>query len=214
MAGLGKLLGYSYNDDSLSKALQTLSASDSLDFRAFLQPDGAMTDSADDMYFALNSADSGYENGSGVGSVVMGDAAETPAIVATDQLLCELQSVAVEWKSLRQATSCSCAMPFEHHTKKVLISLLTYGSRTLRPQDTSAPRHFGTTKLVPKFKPNHRWSCVSSELSWIEVSRLFLDHGTRFEVSHTTFLVSKCLEIGAEVSRYLDAEVSCGRSVR
>jgi len=75
------------------------------------------------------------------------------------------------------------------------------GSRTLRPQDTSAPRHFGITKLVPKFKSNHRWSCVSSELSWVEVSRLFLDHGTRVEVSHTTFLVSKCLETGAEVSQ-------------
>ena len=34
------------------------------------------------------------------------------------------------------------------------------GSRTLRPQDTSAPRHFGTTKLVPNFKTNHRWSCL------------------------------------------------------
>jgi len=74
--------------------------------------------------------------------------------------------------------------------------------------------HFGTTKLVPKFKPNHRWSCVSSELSWIEVSRLFLDHGTRVEVSRTTFLVSKCLETGAEVShsvlmpKCLVAEVS------
>ena len=74
-------------------------------------------------------------------------------------------------------------------------------SRTLRPQDTSASRHFGTTKLVPKFKPNHRWSCVSSELSWVEVSRLFLDHGTRVEVSRTMFLVSKCLGIGAEVSQ-------------
>jgi len=46
---------------------------------------------------------------------------------------------------------------------------------------------------------NHRWNCVSSELSWVEVSRLFLDHGTRVEVSRTTFLVSKCLEIGTEV---------------
>jgi len=128
-AGLGKLLGYSYNDDSLSKALQTLSASDSLDFRAFLQPDGTLTDSNDDMtLFALNSADSGYENDSGGGAVVVGDGAiETPPAVAPDQLLCELQSVAVEWKSLRQATNCSCAMPFEHHTKKVFfIFLLTY----------------------------------------------------------------------------------------
>jgi len=80
------------------------------------------------------------------------------------------------------------------------ISVLTKESRTLRSQDTSAPRLFGITKLVPKFKPNHRWSCVSSELIWVEVSRLFLDHGTRVEVSRTTFLVSKCLEIGAEVA--------------
>ena len=74
-------------------------------------------------------------------------------------------------------------------------------SRTLRPQDTSAPRHIGTTKLVPKFKTNHRWSCVSSELSWVEVSRLFLNHGTCVEVSRTTFLLSECLETGAEVSQ-------------
>ena len=89
-----------------------------------------------------------------------------------------------------------------------------FGSRTLRPQDTSAPRHFGTTKLVPKFKTNHRWSCVSSG---VEVSRLFLDHGTLVEVSGTKFLVSKCLEIGAEVSqsvlmpKCLVAEVSGNR---
>ena len=70
-----------------------------------------------------------------------------------------------------------------------------------REPDTSATRHFGITKLVPKFKTNHRWSCVSSELSWMEVSRLFLDHGTRVEVSRTTFLASKCLKIGAELSR-------------
>ena len=71
---------------------------------------------------------------------------------------------------------------------------------SLGEPDTSAcTRHFGTTKLVPKFKTNHRWSCVSPEL--VEVSRLFLDHGTRVEVSRTTFLVSKCLETGAEVSQ-------------
>ena len=73
-----------------------------------------------------------------------------------------------------------------------------FGHKTLRPQDTSAPRHFSTTKLVPEFKTV---SCVSPELSWVEVSRLFLDHGTRVEVSRTTFLVSKCLETGAEVSQ-------------
>ena len=54
---------------------------------------------------------------------------------------------------------------------------------------------------MPKFKTNRLWNCVSSELSWVEVSRLFLDHGTRAEVSRITFLVSKCLEVGAEVSQ-------------
>jgi len=68
--------------------------------------------------------------------------------------------------------------------------------------DTSATRHFGITKLVPKFKTNHgRAESHASELSSVEVSGLFVDHGTRVEVSCTTFLVSKCLEIGAEVSQ-------------
>jgi len=128
VGGLGKLLGYSYSDESLSKALQTLSASDSLDFRAVLQPDGSLIDSTDDPLFVLNSADSGYENGGG--GVVTADGGVVTAdggVVAVDRLLCELQSVAVEWKSLRQATSCSCAMPFEHHSKKVgmVVILLT-----------------------------------------------------------------------------------------
>ena len=88
-----------------------------------------------------------------------------------------------------------------------------FGHKTLRHQDTL--RHFGTAKLVLNFKTNHRWSCVSSShVSWVEVSRLFLDYGTRVEVARITFLVSKCLETGAEVSqsvsmsKYLVAEVS------
>jgi len=68
----------------------------------------------------------------------------------------------------------------------------TEKAQTVGKPDTSATRHFGTTQLVPKFKTNHRWSCVSSELSWAEVSRLFLDHDTRVEVSRTTFSVPKC----------------------
>jgi len=54
-------------------------------------------------------------------------------------------------------------------------------------------------------------------LDWVEVSLLFLDHGTRVKMSRTTFLVSKCLEIGAEVSqsvllpKFLVAEVSGNR---
>jgi len=88
-----------------------------------------------------------------------------------------------------------------------------FGHKTFRHQDTLG--HFGTTKLVLKFKTNHRWSCVSSELTWVEVSRLFLDHGTRVEVYHV-FSV-EVLEIGAEVSqsvvmpKCLVAEVSGNR---
>ena len=79
--------------------------------------------------FALNSADSGYQNGSGSGVGVSGvvsdsDDVSESAVVTVEQLLSELQSVAVEWRSLRQATSCSCAMPFEHHSKKVTVDSL------------------------------------------------------------------------------------------
>ena len=66
-------------------------------------------------------------------------------------------------------------MQFRSMLIRTLISV--YGI-TGEP-DTSATRHFGITKLVPKLT-NHRWGCVSS---WVEVSRLFLDHGTRVEVS-------------------------------
>jgi len=59
-----------------------------------------------------------------------------------------------------------------------------FGHKTLRHRDTSALQK-------PKFKTNHRWSCVSSELSWVEVSRLFLDHGTRVEVSRVSSLVPR-----------------------
>ena len=37
-----------------------------------------------------------------------------------EQILMELQSVAVDWKSLRDVKTCSCALPFEQYTKKVL----------------------------------------------------------------------------------------------
>jgi len=79
------------------------------------------------------------------------------------------------------------------------------GSRTLRPQDTSAPRHFGTN-----FKPNHRWSRVMSELSWVQSVRTF--HRSDAEVSRTTFFGTEVSWGSAEVShvgpKCLVAEVS------
>jgi len=76
-----------------------------------------------------------------------------------------------------------------------------------REPDTSATRHFGTETLRHHKIGAEVYDESPVELRligivlWVEVSRLFLDHGTRVEVSRTTFLVSKCLEIGAEVSQ-------------
>ena len=111
--------------------------------------------------------------------------------------------LSIKYRRRPKAYNCKTLHKLDNTALSDLSMLVSsiIGSRTLRPQDTSAPRHIGTTKLVSKFKTNHRWSCVSSELSWVEVSRLSHDHGTRVEVSRTTFLVSKCLEIGAEVSQ-------------
>ena len=69
-----------------------------------------------------------------------------------------------------------------------------FGIKTL--WDTSAPQNWRRSlRRITGEAVSHR-NCP-----WVEVSRLFLDHGTRVEVSRTTFLVSKCLEIGAEVSQ-------------
>jgi len=53
--------------------------------------------------------------------------------------------------------------------------------------DASAPGHFGTI-----FKPNHRWSCVLSELSWVQSVPTL--RRSDAEVSRSTFLMQKCLE--------------------
>ena len=65
-------------------------------------------------------------------------------------------------------------------------SCTSIGSRTLGPQDISAPRHFGTS-----FKPNHQWSAVLSKLSWVQSVPTF--RRSDAEVSRTTFLVQNCL---------------------
>lgn len=39
--------------------------------------------------------------------------------LCVDQLLMELKSVAIDWKTFRNVSQCSCAIPFEHYTKKV-----------------------------------------------------------------------------------------------
>ena len=96
-------------------------------------------------------------------------------------------------------------------------------SRTLRPQDTSARDTSAPQKLGPKFKTNHQWSCMclirivlGRSVPAFPRSRI---HDARVEVSRTTLLVSKCFEIGAEVSqsvlmpKCLVAEVSGNRCI-
>ena len=91
------------------------------------------------------------------------------------------------------------------HKMREELHLLYFGSRTLWPQDISAPRHFGTI-----FKPNHRWSC-DLELSWVQSVPTF--RRSDAEVSHTTFFGAELSWDGAEVShagpKCLAAEVSC-----
>jgi len=86
-----------------------------------------------------------------------------------------------------------------------------HGSRALRPQDISAPIHFGTN-----FKPNHRWSCVLS----VGVQSVPTFRQSDAEVSRTTFLMQKCLLetvpkcfVRVRSVLVVGAEVPSGRSV-
>jgi hypothetical protein len=115
---LNKLLGYSYSEDALTQALQNLSSSESLDFRAFLLPDSAS--SCDGSLVSVEATTEISTSGAIKNRVNKSNGdVENQVVVSVEQLLTELQSVCVEWKSLRRATNCSCAIPFEQHSKKV-----------------------------------------------------------------------------------------------
>jgi len=90
---------------------------------------------------------------------------------------------------------------------------LRRGSRTLRPQDTSAPRHFCTTKLVPKFKTNH-WCSLIGIVLGRSVPAFPRSRHSRRSVSCHVFGVEVSWDRCRSVPECLDAEVSCGRSVR
>ena len=77
-------------------------------------------------------SESGFEDGSSQMSKSMNDevglSMQTSGLMSTslsletlclDSLVTELKSVAVDWKTFRTVRVCSCAMPFEHYTKKV-----------------------------------------------------------------------------------------------
>ena len=73
--------------------------------------------------------ESGFEDGSSSMSKSMNDedgmtqsglsSSTSLDNLCVDQLLVELKSVAIDWKTFRNVKTCSCAMPFEHYTKKV-----------------------------------------------------------------------------------------------
>lgn len=137
IAVLNKLLGYAYGEESLMQAIQNLSSSESMDFRALLLNDADNKNSEEIIKSSgtspnshvknclENDAESGFEDGgttrmskSLVKDCVMSSGVNEADPVQIEQLLKELQSVAIEWKSLRNAVICSCAMPFEQHSKK------------------------------------------------------------------------------------------------
>lgn len=119
------------------QAIQNLSSSESMDFRALLLNDADNKNSEEIIKSSgtspnshvknlENDAESGFEDGgttrmskSLVKDGVMSSGVNEADPVQIEQLLKELQSVAIEWKSLRNAVICSCAMPFEQHSKKV-----------------------------------------------------------------------------------------------
>lgn len=144
IAVLSKLLGYSVGEDSLMEAIQNLSSSESMDFRSLLLDD-VSKDNADDVVKSSTAPSSGDNTGNRLendtecgfnnGNVTLasrsleeGDCVVSSGVtdlegdrlgsIQVDQLLTELQSVATEWKSLRSAVVCSCALPFEQHSKK------------------------------------------------------------------------------------------------
>ena len=82
----------------MKKSLANLSSSESMDFRAML------------LNTEPNTAGFEYQ-----GVTYHFNQCEV------EQLLQELQSVAVEWKTPRAVKNCSCALPFEQHTKKVRV---------------------------------------------------------------------------------------------
>lgn len=129
----------------MRKAFQTLSSSDSMDFRALLLNEsnnssqainGANSHLSPEIDPANPSqgprkesdSESGFEDGSSsqMSRSLMDEGAgnnlsesDSFECLQIEQILSELQSVSVEWKSYRTVKNCSCAMPFEHHVKKV-----------------------------------------------------------------------------------------------
>ena len=123
-ASLTKLLGYGFCEESLVQALQNLSSSESMDFRALLLNEtssgrkNTVNGSENHARRRIESdAESGFEDGSLLSKSMTDDTSTDHLEV--EQLLLELQSVALEWKSFRNAVHCSCALPFEQHSKKV-----------------------------------------------------------------------------------------------
>ena len=141
MTSLCKLLGK--EDDETQRALQCLSSTISMDFSALILNDASQggqseEDSSPEAEQPPNipqqngdvmrqsDSESGFEDGGSFMSKSLQDNMVPPVSkqdsiegLAPENLLKELQSVAVEWKSFRNVKHCGCAMPFEHFNKKV-----------------------------------------------------------------------------------------------
>lgn len=46
--------------------------------------------------------------------------------LSLDQLLLELKSVAIDWRSFRNIDNCTCASPYDHFTKKARLSSFSF----------------------------------------------------------------------------------------
>lgn len=66
---------------------------------------------------------SGIEDGYAMDSSLLHRSPSSETL-SLDQLLMELKTVAVEWRSFRNVHNCSCATPFDHYVKKARLILL------------------------------------------------------------------------------------------
>ena len=119
------------SEEQQRRILQGLVQSESTDLAALLSA-SQLTGSLEDETTTRQESDteSGFEDGGSLlskslleDSGSMSGSAVVPGNTLDDltveTLLAELKSVAVNWKSLRNIRTCSCATPFEHFTKKV-----------------------------------------------------------------------------------------------
>ena len=116
-------------DEYFKKVVQGMTSSESIDLQALMQaglPKPALDHNNHDQHRRESDSESGFEDYSSQMSKSINDDAYNNMSHSTsmdnlmiDQLVLELKSVAVDWKTFRNVKQCSCAVPFEHHTRRV-----------------------------------------------------------------------------------------------